>query len=195
MRKVVAFEHMTLDGFAASRTELGLEWTFGAYSPDLAAFHDEHIRADIGTTIYGRKTFQGMRDHWSSVPDNPEATAHDLEHAEWVTNIDKIVFSTTLESAGWLNTRIIDSDGAARIAELRAEDGGALVIYGSPTLVHWFADAGLIDEYRIVIHPVTIGSGTPMFRDKTELNLNLLESKSFDGGALYVRYAVAQRED
>ncbi|MTE16637.1 dihydrofolate reductase family protein [Nocardia aurantiaca] len=191
MRKVVAFEHMTLDGFAASNTDLGLEWTFRSYSPDLAAFHDEHIRTDIGTTIYGRKTFVGMRDHWSVVADNPQATAHDLEHAEWVTNVDKIVFSTTLESAGWRNTRIIGADGAARIAELQAEDGGALVIYGSPTLVHWFADAGLIDEYRIVIHPVTIGVGTPLFRDKSAMNLNLLESKSFDSGALFVKYEVA----
>ncbi|APA94332.1 Dihydrofolate reductase [Nocardia seriolae] len=191
MRKVVAFEHMTLDGFAASNTELGLEWTFRSYSPELAAFHDEHIRADVGTVIYGRKTFAGMRDHWSSVSDSPEATAHDLEHAQWVTAIDKLAFSTTLESPEWNNTRIIGTDGAARINELKSEDGGALVIYGSPTLVHWFAEAGLIDEYRIVIHPVTIGAGTPLFRDKTELNLNLLESKVFDNGVLYTRYGIA----
>ncbi|WP_040862179.1 dihydrofolate reductase family protein [Nocardia niigatensis] len=191
MRKVVAFDHITLDGFAASNTELGLEFTFRSYSPDMAAFHDEHIRADIGTTIYGRKTFVGMRDHWTSVPGNPEATPHDLEHAEWVGNIDKIVFSTTLESPGWRNTRIIDKDGAARIAELKAETGGALVIYGSPTLVHWFAEAGLIDEYRLIIHPTTIGSGTPLFRDKTAMDLNLLESKTFDSGAVFVKYEVA----
>ncbi|GAB2543426.1 dihydrofolate reductase family protein [Nocardia heshunensis] len=191
MRKVVAFSHMTLDGFAAAHTGMGLEWTGHGYSPDLATFHDERIRADVGTTVYGRKTFEGMRDHWSTVPDNPEATAHDLEHAEWVTNIDKLVFSTTLESPGWNNTRIISKNAAARVAELKAETGDALVIYGSPTLVHWFAAAGLIDEYRIAIHPVTIGSGTPLFLDKTELTLNLLESKTFDAGAVYVRYAVA----
>ncbi|MFE3192267.1 dihydrofolate reductase family protein [Nocardia sp. NPDC059240] len=191
MRKVVAFSHMTLDGFAAAHTGMGLEWTGHGYSPDLADFHDQRIRADVGTTVYGRKTFEGMRDHWSTVPDNPEATAHDLEHAEWVTDIDKLVFSTTLESPGWNNTRIIGKDAAARLAELKAETGDALVIYGSPTLVHFFAEAGLIDEYRIVIHPVTIGAGTPLFRDKSELTLTLLESKTFDAGAVYVRYALA----
>ncbi|MGW4245783.1 dihydrofolate reductase family protein [Nocardia sp. NPDC004722] len=191
MRKVVAFSHMSLDGFATSATEMGLEWTGHGYSPDLAAFHDTHIRADVGTTVYGRKTFIGMRDHWSSVPDNPEATAHDLEHAAWVTQVDKLVFSTTLEEPGWNNTRIIGKDGAARIAELKAGDGGAMVIYGSPSLVHWFADAGLIDEYRIVIHPITVGAGTPLFPGKFETTLTLLESKTFDAGAVYARYAVA----
>ncbi|MEC3951430.1 dihydrofolate reductase family protein [Nocardia sp. CDC153] len=191
MRKVVAFSHMTLDGFAAAHTGMGLEWTFHGYSPDLAAFHDEHIRADVGTTVYGRKTFEGMRDHWSSVPDNPDASAHDLEHAAWVTAIDKLVFSTTLTDPRWNNTRVIGADAAARVAELKAEDGGALVIYGSPTLVHWFAEQGFIDEYRIVIHPVTIGAGTPLFRDKTALTLNLLESKTFDSGAVYVNYTLA----
>lgn len=191
MRTVVAFAHMSLDGFAASDTGMGLEWTAHGYSPDLAEFHDRHIRADVGSTVYGRKTFEGMRDHWSTVPDNPEATAHDLEHAEWVTKVDKLVFSTTLEEPGWNNTRIIGKDAAARIAELKAEDGGALVIYGSPTLVHFFADAGLIDEYRLVIHLITVGAGTPLFPAKFETKLALLETKSFDSGAVYVRYAVA----
>ncbi|MEC3919689.1 dihydrofolate reductase family protein [Nocardia sp. CDC160] len=191
MRKVAAFAHMTLDGFAASNTGMGLEWTAHAYSPDLATFHDEHIRADVGTAVYGRKTFEGMRDHWSTVPDNPDATAHDLEHAAWVTAVDKIVFSNTLTEPRWNNTRVIGKDAAARVAELKAETGDTLAIYGSPTLVHWFADNGFIDEYRIIIHPVTIGAGTPLFRDKTALTLKLLESKTFDSGAVFVNYTHA----
>ncbi|AYF73463.1 hypothetical protein D7D52_05870 [Nocardia yunnanensis] len=191
MRKVVAFSHMSLDGFAASDTGMGLEWTFHGYSPDLAAFHDEHIRPEVGNPVYGRKTFVGMRDHWSSVPDNPEANAHDLEHAAWVTEVDKLVFSTTLEDPGWKNTRIIGSDAAARVEELRAEDGGALVIYGSPSLVHWFAEAGFIDEYWVFVHPTTVGAGTPLFPAGFETTLTLLESKTFDAGVVYTRYAVA----
>ncbi|MVU83526.1 hypothetical protein GPX89_40605 [Nocardia sp. ET3-3] len=187
----MAFSHMTLDGFAASNTGMGLEWTHRGYSPDMGSFHDDHIRADVQTAVYGRKTFEGMRDHWSSVPDNPDATAHDLNHAEWVTNVDKIAFSTTLTDPKWHNTRIIAGDGAARIKELKAENGGALVIYGSPTLTHWFAEAGLIDEYRIIIHPVTVGAGTPLFLDKPTLELNLQETKIFDSGAVYTRYQVA----
>lgn len=191
MRKVAAFAHITLDGYAAAATGMGLEFTFRAYSDELSDFHDNHIRADVGTAVYGRKTFIGMRDYWSTVPDNPEASDHERAHAAWVTDIDKLVFSTTLDTPGWANTRIIDADAAAQVEALKAEDGGTLAIYGSPSLTHWFTEQGLVDEFRVFIHPITIGAGTPLFRDKTALDLNLLESKTFDSGAVYVRYQVA----
>ncbi|MFI1918885.1 dihydrofolate reductase family protein [Nocardia sp. NPDC020380] len=191
MRKVAAFAHMSLDGYAAGATGMGLEFTGRAYSDELTDFHDTRIRPDIGTAVYGRKTFIGMRDHWTSVPGSPDASEHDLEHAAWVTGVDKLVFSTTLKSAGWANTRIIATDALAQVEALKAEDGGVLAIYGSPTLTHWFTEQGLVDELRVFIHPITIGAGTPLFQDKTALDLNLLESKTFDSGAVYVRYQVA----
>lgn len=194
MRKLVAFEHMTLDGYVASDDGVGFEaiaFTHRAYSDELSTFGDEHIRADVDTAVYGRETYLGMRGYWSTVPDNPAATAHELAHAEWVTNVRKIVFSTTLESAGWKNAEVIGSDVTARVRALKAEPGGTMMIYASPTLVHSFVDMGLIDEFRIVVHPVTVGGGTPLFQDKTKLELDLVESKAFASGAVYVRYQVA----
>ncbi|MFB8005302.1 dihydrofolate reductase family protein [Nocardia sp. NPDC056000] len=191
MRKVVAIENMTLDGYVDSQTGMGFEWTFRGYSEEVDAFGNQHVRADVDTTVYGRRTFEGMRGHWTQVPSNPDATPGELAHAEWVNNVDKIVFSTTIGDPEWANTRVIAADAAARVAELKAGDGGTLAIYASPKLVHWFTDNGLIDEFRIMVHPVTIGSGTPLFHDKAKLDLNLLESKTFDSGAAYVRYQVA----
>ncbi|WP_327142544.1 dihydrofolate reductase family protein [Nocardia sp. NBC_01327] len=191
MRKVVAIENMTLDGYVDSQTGLGFEWTFRGYSPEVDAFGNQHVRSDVDTAMYGRRTFEGMRDFWSGVAGNPDAADGEKAHADWVTNVSKIAFSTTLREAGWKNTRIIAADAAARVAELKAEDGGTLAIYASPKLVHWFIDNGLIDEFRIMVHPVTVGSGTPLFHDKAALNVDLLESKTFDSGAVYLRYQVA----
>lgn len=194
MRKLVAFEHMTLDGYVASNEGSGFEaigFTFRAYSDELSAYGDEHIRADVDTAVYGRETFLGMREYWSAVPDNADATPHERSHAEWVNNVAKIVFSTTLESAGWNNARVIGSDVAAQVRELKEGPGETMMIYASPTLVHSFVDMGLIDEFRIVVHPVTLGGGTPLFHDKTKLDLDLVESKAFASGAVYLRYRVA----
>jgi dihydrofolate reductase len=191
VRKLVAFEHMTVDGYAASAEGLGFEFTWRAYSEELSAYGDEHIRADVDTALYGRATYLGMRDYWSAVPDDPAASQHEQVHAEWVNGVEKIVFSTTLESAGWTNARVIGSDVEAQVRALKAGPGGTMQIYASPKLVHSFVGLGLIDEFRIVLHPGTLGAGTPLFPDKSALDLDLVESKAFASGAVYLRYRVA----
>ncbi|MEY9893188.1 dihydrofolate reductase [Catenulispora sp. MAP5-51] len=191
MRKLVAFEHMTVDGYAASNEGLGFEFTWRAYSEELSAYGDEHIRADVDTALYGRATYLGMREYWSAVPADPAASQHEQVHAEWVNGVEKIVFSTTLESAGWTNARVIGSDVEAQVRALKAGPGGTMQIYASPKLVHSFVGLGLIDEFRIVLHPGTLGAGTPLFPDKSALDLDLVESKAFASGAVYLRYRVA----
>ncbi|WP_405486550.1 dihydrofolate reductase family protein [Nocardia sp. NBC_00511] len=191
MRKVVALEHVTLDGFVDSHTGSGFEWTHRGYSEELAEYGDQHIRADVDAALYGRRTFEGMRDFWSTVADNPEMGAHEKDHAEWVTEVDKYVFSNTLKEPGWNNTRVISGDAAAQVRALKAQDGGTLSIYASPKLVHWFIAEGLVDEFRVMIHPLTVGSGTPLFPEKAALNLNVLETKVFDTGVVYARYQIA----
>ncbi|WP_067675726.1 dihydrofolate reductase family protein [Nocardia miyunensis] len=189
MRKIVAFEHLTLDGFASSRQGTGFEWTHRAYSEELAEY-TTHIQADFDTAVYGRETYLGMYGYWANQP-TEESSAHERAHAQWVNALDKIVCSTTLASAEWNNTRLITGNLAEEFARLKAQPGDTIAIYASPKLVHSFLDLGLIDEFRIVVHPVVIGSGTPLFPEKTTLDLRLTESKSFDSGAVYVRYQVA----
>ncbi|MCX4090887.1 dihydrofolate reductase family protein [Nocardia sp. alder85J] len=189
MRKVVALEHITLDGFASSGKDLGFEFTWPGYSEELAAYVGDVVQADFDTAMYGRETYLGMYGYWSAQP-TAESTPGERAHAEWVNAVDKVVFSTTLESAEWNNTRLIATDVAQEVRALKAKAGGALAIYASPKLVHSFLDMGLIDEFRILIHPVTLGAGTPLFHDKAQMNLELLESRSFDSGVVYVRYSV-----
>jgi len=191
VRKVAAIENMTLDCFVDSGQGLGFEWTSRGYSDDVDTFGNQHVRADVDTAMYGRRTFLGMRDYWSQVPGNPDATPSERAHAEWVNNVEKIVFSTTLDKAGWRNTRIINDDTAAQVKTLKAGPGGTMAVYASPKLVHALVGMGLVDEFRVVLHPVTIGTGTPLFHDRSGMDLDLLESKVFDSGAVYLRYRVA----
>jgi dihydrofolate reductase len=190
MRKVVAIENVTLDGFADSREGLGFEWTARAYDAEVDRFSNEHVRADVDTAMYGRATYLGMRGFWSKMLDSPDGTPTERAHAKWVNNVDKVVFSRTLESADWANSRLIGGNVAEEVATLKAQPGGAIAIYASPRLVHGFVDLGLIDEFRVLVHPLTLGRGTPLFHDRAKLELELLESKAFDSGAVYVRYQV-----
>ncbi|WP_216897806.1 dihydrofolate reductase family protein [Nocardia alni] len=187
MRPLVAFDHMTLDGFVSSGQGMGLEWTHRGYSEQLAAYVQEHIQADFDTAVYGRETYLGMYGFWATRPD-ADSSANERVHAEWVNAVDKIVCSTTLESADWNNTRLIKSNLAEEFAKLKDRPGGAMAVYASPKLVHSMLGMGLIDEFRVIVHPVVIGSGTPLFPDKSALELNLVESETFDSGAVYLRY-------
>ncbi|MGN6167826.1 MAG: dihydrofolate reductase family protein [Solirubrobacteraceae bacterium] len=190
MRKIAAIENVTLDGFADSQEGLGFEWTARAYDDEVDRYSNEYVRADVDTAMYGRATYLGMQGFWSKMLDSPNGTPTQRAHAEWVNHVDKVVFSTTLESAGWANSRLMRGNVAEEVATLKARPGGTIAIYASPKLVHRFVDLGLIDEFRILVHPVTLGRGTPLFHDKAKLDLELLESRSFDSGAFYVRYQV-----
>ena len=190
MRKIVAIENVTLDGFADSHEGLGFEWTARAYDDEVDQFGNEHVRADVDMAMYGRATYLGMQGFWSSMLDNPNGSPTERAHAAWVNNVDKVVFSTTLESADWTNSRLISGKVADEVATLKAQPGGTIAIYASPKLVHGLVDLGLIDEFRILVHPVTLGRGTPLFHDRAKLDLELLESKAFESGAVYVRYQV-----
>ncbi len=190
MRKIAAIENVTLDGFADSQEGLGFEWTARAYDDEVDRYGNEHVREDVDMAMYGRATYLGMQGFWSQMVDNPQATLTERAHAEWVNGVDKVVFSTTLASADWANSRLISGNVVEEVATLRAQPGGTMAIYASPRLVHGFVALGLIDEFRILVHPVTLGRGTPLFDDKARLDLKLLESRAFDSGAVYVRYQV-----
>ena len=132
MRKIVAIENVTLDGVADSQEGLGFEWTARGYDDEVDRYSNEHVRADVDTAMYGRATYLGMQGFWSKMLDNPDGTPTERAHAEWVNNVDKVVFSTTLESADWANSRLISGNVAEEVATLKAQPGGTMAIYASP---------------------------------------------------------------
>lgn len=185
MRKVVLFMHISLDGFAAGPNG-ELDWI--SYDEELEKYAEEVVRT-VGAPLYGRVTYQMMESYWPTVLTNPAATRHEIEHAHWVENIPKIVFSKTLEKVEWNNTTLIKDNIAVEISKLKQQPGKDLVIFGSPGLAHTLMRLDLIDEYRLTVNPVILGSGMPVFKDlKDRGELKLLNTKTFGSGVIALHY-------
>jgi dihydrofolate reductase len=108
---------------------------------------------------------------------------------ERMNSLPKVVFSRTLDKASWSNTRLLNGDLAAEIRQLKRETGPAMVIMGSGSIVAQLAEAGLIDEYRIVASPTVLGKGRTLFDGvKTRLRLKLTNSRTFGNGNVVLSY-------
>ncbi|MDN3015702.1 dihydrofolate reductase family protein [Paenibacillus sp. BSR1-1] len=187
MRKLVLFLHASLDGFVEGPNgEMDIGWV--SYDADLEK-HAREILSTADTVIWGRETYQMMHSYWTAVPSDPSASHHELNHAEWIEKTPKIVFSTTLEKVEWNNSRLVKEDVEKEIKNLKQQQGKDMVILGSPRLAHYLMQLGLIDEYKITVSPVLIGSGLPLFQGLQEkVNLKLIENKTFESGAIALVY-------
>src|SRR6266498_4103989 len=187
MRKVILLMHTSLDGFVAGPNG-EIDWI---------AF-DEELADDVGgitesadTALYGRITYQMMEGYWPTAGDSPTATKHDLEHANWVNNSLKIVFSRSREKTNWKNTMIIKDDIAEKIADMKNQPGKNLLLIGSASITHVFMQHNLIDEYWINVNPVLLGEGTPLFTNISDrVNLKLVQAKIFAHGVVGLQYEV-----
>ncbi len=188
MRKLVLFMHLSLDGFAAG-PHGELDWV--SYDEELEK-HAEDIVSTVGSPLYGRVTYQMMEGYWPTVLQDTAATKHDLDHARWVEDVEKIVFSETLEKVEWNNTRLIKDNIAEEVLKLKQQPGKDLVIFGSPGLARSLMQLGLIDAYRLTINPVILGSGIPLFADvEDKINLKLVNSRTFRSGVVALHYETA----
>ena len=188
MRNLVAFMHMSLDGFAAGPNG-ELDWV--AYDQELEKYA-EGIVASVGTALYGRTTYH-MMEYWRTRLDNPDATAHERHHAAWIEAIPKVVVSTTLSSVDWHNTTIIADNLAEEVSQLKQQPGKDIVIFGSPSLTQTLAQLNLVDEYQLTVSPVLLGNGMPFFAPLTAKQpLQLRSNHVFASGALGLHYQVAK---
>jgi len=186
MRNLVAFMHMSLDGFAAGPNG-ELDWV--AYDEELEQYA-AGIVASVGTALYGRVTYH-MMEYWRTVSGNPAATEHARNHAAWIEAIPKVVVSTTLDGVEWNNTTIIADKLAEEITQRKQQPGKDIVIFGSPSLTQALAQLNLVDEYQLTVSPVLLGTGLQFFAPLTEkLSLQLLSNKVLASGALGLHYKV-----
>ena len=182
MRKVIASPFTSLDGMM-SGPQGEIEWNEPYFDEEMAAYVREQFEG-VDTLLFGRVTYQWFAQFWPNqgVKDSPG-------EAEKMNSIKKIVFSRTLEKAEWNNSSIVRDNIAGEISRLKEQQGANLSIDGSPTLIHSFNKLGLIDEYRIRVHPVVLGSGVPLFKDQSEMmRLKLLEARPFRSGVVVLRY-------
>jgi dihydrofolate reductase len=192
MRKIIALMHLSLDGFAAGPNG-ELEWA--AVNEEMYQ-HVADLLRTVDTAVYGRVTYQMMESYWPTVPSNPASTPLELRHAHWVEKVQKIVFSRTMERAEWNNTRVIKENIAEEVAKLKQQPGKNLMIFGSLGIVHMLMHLGLIDEYRLTINPIVLGSGIPLFEGVREtMHLKLLEARTFPSGVVGLHYRKESHED
>jgi len=190
MRKIIAFMHISLDGFVA-----GLNGEMDWIKVDEEIFDYVGKRISEGdTALYGRVTYQMMENYWHSAAEKPEATKHDIEHSRWYNNVHKIVLSKTMKGADLPNTEIISDNLSVRINEIKQSgDAGnkEILLFGSPTATHSLMQQGLIDGFWLFVNPIILGQGIPLFENsKDRIKLKLLNTRQFNCGVTELNYSV-----
>ena len=192
MRKIIFLIHISLDGLAAGPNG-ELDWLI--YNDEVRQFSYE-LHDTTDTAICGRVTYEMMAAYWPTVLDNPNSEEGDHQHAHWLKDATKIVVSRTLKSFEWEHTVLMQDNLAQEIAKLKQQPGKDMWLLGSPTLARSFMQLGLIDEYRINVNPVILGDGKHLFGDLlTSLELKLLETRTFTGGVVGLRYVPMRRRN
>jgi len=156
---------------------------------ELHRYFNEQL-SGMGAFLSGRVTYQLMAGFWPTADTDPASTEPMVEFAHIWRETPKIVYSKTLRQAGW-NTTIVRDVVPAEVARLKAAPGGDLAL-GGADLAASFMRLGLIDEYRIYVHPIVIGAGKPLFPPSgPRVNLRLLETRTFGNGVLLLHYRKA----
>lgn len=182
MKKIRAVINMTLDGFCDHTLIVPDDETHQHYND---------LLKETGELLYGRTTYQLMEDYWPLLAANPSGNKVEDEFAVLMDNIPKVVFSRTLKEVPWNNSRLAAGSLEEEINALKQQPGLPAFI-GSPGLIAQAANLKLIDEYQLMVHPVIAGKGLPLFRDiQDRIDLKLLKTKTFTGGAVILYYGRA----
>ena len=191
MGKVVVSEFISLDGViedpgGAEGTEFG-GWTFRFPAEDGQKFKfEELVASDV--LLLGRLTYEEFAAAW---PAMEETTG---EFGVKMNNMPKVVISTTLTEPAWRNTTVVSEDIAGAVAKLKEQYDGDVLVGGSAILIDELRDLDLIDEYRLMLHPVVLGQGKKLFKDGTApTDLVLVESRAVGPDVLLLTYRPATR--
>ena len=183
MRKVLVSNLISLDGYLAA-PDGDLSWF--AVGPDFFAYVHKMLPT-LGMLLFGRVTYEMMAAYWTK----PEVTRDDPVVAPFMNELPKLVASRSLQKAGWgsWDNVTVSADPVQKVRELKAQSGKDLMIFGSGGLVSALAAAGLIDEYRMMLNPVILGQGIPMFRGMPQrVPLRLVASEVFDKKVVMLTY-------
>ena len=175
MRKINAWLFVTLDSVieAPEKWVMADDDMFGAIEADYA-------KSDA--LLLGRRTYETFAASW------PERGS-EVPNADWMNNTRKYVASTTLESPEWNNSAVIEGDVAEAVARLKLEDGTDIMVNGSGALVRTLMRNHLLDELRLFLHPVVVGSGRRLFDDESDpVELTLVGSHAYESGVISLTY-------
>jgi dihydrofolate reductase len=190
--RLVVTEFVTVDGVmedpgGAEGFEHG-GWSMRFFDEEIAKFKlDELLATDA--LLLGRVTYEGFAAAWPSRTD-------DAGFADRMNSLPKFVVSTTLNQADWNNSTLIKGNVAEEVSKLKEQPGQDLVVHGSGELVQTLMQHDLVDEYRLMIQPIVLGSGKRLFREGSETSvLRLADTKTFGPGVVVLFYQRAETEE
>lgn len=188
MRKVVMLNRISIDGFFASPNEMtgGMDWFVP--DPEVDKYVHELGSAPADTLLLGAKTYAMFQHSWVPLLKDPNTPGELKVVAHELTNMNKIVFSHTLTSSIWENTRFVASDLPGTVQKLKQQKGGDIMVMGSGTIVQQLTDASLIDEFVFIVSPVIAGKGKTLFKDVHQRGISLVSSRSFTSGNVVLHY-------
>lgn len=183
MRKLVVTENITVDGV--------IDATGGWFDPtdtldhsDLVEQNQRHA-AQADAFLAGRNTFEAFRGFWPSQTDDQTGVT------DYLNRVQKYVVSNTITDPQWENSTVLSGPMVEEVTKLKEADGRDIVVSGSIKLAHGLIAAGLVDEYRLFVYPVVLGTGARLFEGATDLgDLDLVETRGFNGGIVLSTYRV-----
>ncbi len=175
MQKLVLSMGVSLDGVVAGPGRFGAGgWGLPPEDPALKQRKLDWFR-NVDLHLMGRVTYEEMAEFWP---------VSDDAYAAPMNNIPKVVFSKTLERADWADTRIARGDLETEISQLKRGAGNEMLAWGGAAFAQSLSRLGLVDEYRLILQPVALGGGLPLFKDLTApLRLELVDAQTYETGA------------
>jgi len=184
VRKLIVFNNVSLDGCFVD-AQGSMTWAkVDASDEEWHSFVAKNASGG-GVLLFGRITYELMAGYWPT----PLALKNDPIVAQEMNNLQKVVFSRTLEKVSWKNTKLVKGDLVAEVRKMKAEPGEGMAILGSGSIVSQLAEKGLIDEYQMALIPIVLGKGRTMFDGiKDKLALKLTKTRTFANGTVVLWY-------
>ncbi|HEU5439394.1 MAG TPA: dihydrofolate reductase family protein [Ktedonobacterales bacterium] len=187
MPRIITTTWVTLDGFIAG-PKGEMDWVGRFYDEAMGRYETDLVNA-ADTLLLGRVTYESFAGSWPHVPDNPDVSEGEKAYARRLNAMRKVVVSRSLDRAEWNNSTLLREVTPEAVEQLKREPGGDIVIYGSASLVSALTNLGLIDEYQVLVHPVVLGGGKPLFGDVNgQVTLKLVNTKTHPSGVVLLTY-------
>lgn len=186
MKKIIAAEWLSLDGFMAGPNG-ETDW-FG-WDEEIEQYAKES-QSKSDTLLFGRTTYDLMVSYWPT----PAASAENKIITDFMNNTPKIVFSKTLEKVEWKNSTLVNQIDPEEIKKIKQKEGKYIMIFGSGSIVSQLMKLELIDEYEIFVNPIVLGNGKPLFQNVEERSkLKLLNAKTFKSGVVLLNFQAGKK--
>ena len=188
-RKVVGNISLSLDGRINGRGgDFDMGWIVPHAVTETSRHHLMRMTQNATTALLGRKNYEGFGGYWPSVANDDSADPRDRAFARWLNDVDKVVFSTTLQDAPWQNSRISD-DPVTEVGELRGQPGGDIIVLSSTSIIRALLEADELDRLIVNLCPEIVGGGARLFDDGLPQSAwSLTDQTTSDTGATYLIY-------